>query len=98
MEFFVDDNVYHIHYLNDGGVFEKDREDEFAIRPIEGRNVAVSEYSNHFEEWYPFEHKMYAILSAGVGGSDYTYGGPISPTAKFPCSVFIDWVRVYQLG
>jgi len=45
----VDDNVYHIHYLNDGGVFEKDREDEFAIRPIEGRNVAVSEYSNHFE-------------------------------------------------
>jgi len=98
MEFFVDDNVYHIHYLNDGGIFAKDGEDQFNIRPIDGRRVATSEYSNHFEEWYPFEHKMYLILSGGVGGGEYTYGGPISSSAIFPCSVFIDWVRVYQLG
>jgi hypothetical protein len=41
---------------------------------------------------------MFLILSAGVGGSVNTYGGAISPTSPFPCSVFIDWVRVYQLG
>lgn len=97
IEFFVDDNVYHIHYLNDGGGFQQDGQDAFAIRNIEGRSVGVSEYSNHFDEWYPFEHKMYTILSGGVGGSQYTYGGPIVPEAEFPCSVFIDWVKVYQI-
>ena len=97
MEFFIDDNVYHIHYLNDGGAFAKDGEDGFAIQTKDGRRVGISEYSNHFEEWYPFEHKMYAILSAGVGGSTYSYGGVVVPEAEFPCSVFIDWVRVYKL-
>ncbi|WP_340111429.1 T9SS type A sorting domain-containing protein [Maribellus mangrovi] len=97
MEFFVDDNVYHIHYLNDGGAYSKDGEDQFTVKSIAGRRVGVSEYSNHFPEWRPFEHKMYAILSAGVGGSDYTYGGPIVPEADFPCSVYIDWIRVYKL-
>lgn len=98
MEFFVDDYVYHIHYLNDGGAFQQDGQDEMTIQQIAGRRVGVSEYSNHFEEWYPFEHKMYVILSAGVGGSNTTYGGPIAPEAEFPCSVFIDWVKVYQLA
>jgi beta-glucanase (GH16 family) len=97
MEFFVDDNVYHIHYFNDGDAFGEDGEDQFAVQNLDGRRVGVSEYSNHFEEWYPFEHKMFIILSAGVGGSDYTYGGPIVPEAEFPASVFIDWVRVYKL-
>jgi hypothetical protein len=40
---------------------------------------------------------MYAILSAGVGGSNTTYGGAVVPEAQFPCSVYIDWVRVYKL-
>lgn len=97
IEFFVDDNVYHIHYLNDGDGFQVDGQDDFAIRNIENRRVGVSEYSNHFPEWYPFEHRMYPILSAGVGGSQYTYGGPIVPEAEFPCSVFIDWVKVYEI-
>lgn len=97
IEFFVDDNVYHIHYLNDGGAFQDDGQDGFAISQIENRRVAKSEYSSHFDEWHPFEHKMYAILSAGVGGATYTYGGAIVPEAEFPCSVFIDWVRVYEL-
>ncbi|GAB2773884.1 glycoside hydrolase family 16 protein [Salinimicrobium soli] len=97
MEFFVDDNVYHIHYFKDGGAFTEDGEDDMSVRTIDGKRVGVSEYSNHFEEWHPFEHKMFMILSAGVGGSDYTYGGPIVPEAQFPAAVFIDWVRVYKL-
>ncbi|WP_194768246.1 glycoside hydrolase family 16 protein [Tamlana sp. I1] len=97
LEFFVDDNVYHIHYFNDGGAYAIDGQDQIAVQNIDGKRVSVSEYSNHFDEWHPFEHKMYAILSAGVGGADHTYGGPIVPEAKFPCSVFIDWVRVYKL-
>jgi beta-glucanase (GH16 family) len=97
MEFFIDDNVYHIHYFNDGDAFAKDGEDQLAVHTPDGRRVGVSEYSNHFEEWYPFEHKMFMILSSGVGGSDYTYGGPVVPEAEFPASVFIDWVRVYKL-
>ena len=98
IEFFVDDNVYHIHYLNDGDGFQKDEQDGFSISETEGKRIGVSEYSNHFEEWHPFEHKMYAILSAGVGGGQNSYGGSIVPEAKFPCSVIIDWVRVYELG
>lgn len=73
-------------------------QDEKAVHVIDGRRTGVSEYSNHFNQWYPFEHKMFIILSAGVGGSEYTYGGPIVPEAEFPCSVFIDWVRVYEIG
>ena len=97
IEFFVDDNIYHIHYLKDGGGYTVDGQDEKSVELVDGRRVTISEYSNHFDEWHPFEHKMYAILSAGVGGSDYTYGGPIVPEARFPCSVYIDWVRVYKM-
>lgn len=98
IEFFVDDNVYHIHYLNDGGAFGLDGQDESAVKVSNDKRVGISEYSNHFNEWYPFEHKMYVILSAGVGGSQYTYGGAVVPEAEFPCSVFIDWVKVYELN
>ncbi len=98
MEFFIDDNVYHIHYFNDGGAFQEDGQDKSAVINRDNSRVGISEYSNHFEEWYPFEHKMYAILSAGVGGSQYTYGGSIVPEAEFPCSVFIDWLRVHKLS
>ncbi|WP_445735599.1 glycoside hydrolase family 16 protein [Mariniflexile sp.] len=97
IEFFVDNHVYHIHYLNDGGAYTVDGQDKISVKIIDGRRVNVSEYSNHFEEWHPFEHKMYAILSAGVGGKDYTYGGSIVPEAQFPSDVYIDWVRVYAL-
>lgn len=97
IEFFVDNYVYHIHYLNDGGIFQVDGQDGETILNIENNRVGVSEYSNHFNEWFPFEHNMYAILSAGVGGQDHTYGGSIVPEAEFPCSVFIDWVKVYEL-
>ena len=97
IEFFVDSKVYHIHYLNDGGAYNVDGQDEIYVKIIDGKRVSISEYSNHFDEWHPFEHKMYAILSGGVGGSEYTYGGPIVPEAQFPCDVYVDWVRVYAL-
>jgi len=96
IEFFIDDIVYHIHYFNDGGGFAIDGQDEKAIKVIDGRSVGVSEYSNHFNQWHPFEHRMFIILSAGVNGAEYSYGGPIVDEAEFPCSVFIDWVRVYS--
>ncbi len=98
IEFFVDSTTYHIQFLDDGGAYQVDGQDEFAISDTTGKRVATSEYSHHFAEWYPFEHKMYAILSAGVGGSQNTYGGAIVTEAEFPCSVFIDWVRVYELN
>lgn len=97
IEFYVDDNVYHTHYLNDGDAYTLDGNDEAHTQTVDGRRVYVSEYSNHFDEWHPFERQMYLILSAGVGGSDFTYGGPIVPEAQFPASVLVDWVRVYSL-
>lgn len=98
IEFFVDDHVYHIHYLNDGGGFQVDGQDQKAIQQMDGRRVGVSEYAHHFPEWYPYEHELFIILSGGVGGANHTYGGAIVPEAEFPCSVFIDWVRVYELN
>lgn len=97
IEFFVDSTVYHIHYLNDGGGFQVDGQDQFAIYNTTGKRVAISEYSHHFPEWYPYEHNLFVILSGGVGGGQYTYGGAIIPEAEFPCNVYIDWVRVYEL-
>ena len=53
----------------------------------------LSEYAHHFPEWYPYEHKMYVILSAGVGGSDiYTTAGP-SPGCRLSLLRFVDWVN-----
>jgi beta-glucanase (GH16 family) len=97
IEFFVDGHVYHVHYLEDGGGYQRDGQDEKSIQTINGRRVGVSEYAHHFSEWRPYEHKLYAILSGGVGGAQHTYGGPITNQAQFPCSVFIDWVKVYEL-
>ena len=98
IEFFVDSTIYHIHFLEDGGAFQKDGQDKFEIsNDAMGKRIAKSEYSHHFSEWYPYEHNLFVILSAGVGGSQNTYGGAIVPEAEFPCSVFIDWVRVYEL-
>ena len=54
-----------------------DGQDQISIANIDGSRVSVSEYSNHYDEWHPIEHKMYAILRAGVGGQQYTYGGAI---------------------
>jgi len=100
IEFSVDAHVYHIHYLKDGAAFDNgtaDGQDADKVETINGKKVFKSEYSNHFDEWHPFEHKFYAILSAGVGGNDnQTYGGAIVNDAVFPCSVYIDWVRVYK--
>lgn len=100
MEFYIDGIVYHIHYFNDGAGFDAgiaDGQDEANNRTINGKRVHISEYSNHFNEWKPFENNFYIILSAGVGGDDNrTYGGAIVPEAVFPCSVIIDWVRVYK--
>lgn len=97
MEFFVDDKVYHVHYFNDGVVSgQVDGKNEEGEALINGKKVLQSEYSNMYPEWHPFEHKMYAILSAGVGGINNTYGGPVATEALFPANVYIDWVRVYE--
>jgi len=98
MEFFVDNNVYHIHYFNDGAAFGLvDGKNEEGEVLLNGKKTLKSEYSNLFPEWHPFEHKMYAILSAGVGGSNNTYGGPIAASGPiFPADVYVDWVRVYE--
>jgi beta-glucanase (GH16 family) len=98
IEWTIDNNVYHIHYLNDGGAFAVDGQNQAEVQVVNGRKVRKSEYSNLFSQWHPFEHKMYAILSAGVGGSGNTYGGPIVNEAIFPVDVYIDWVRVYTNG
>src|SRR5690606_16668926 len=41
IEFFVDGHVYHIHYLNDGGGFVVDGQDQKAVHQINGRRVTV---------------------------------------------------------
>ena len=46
------------------------KQDKDGIKTIGGKRVMASEYSNHFAEWSPFEHKFYIILTAGVGGKD----------------------------
>lgn len=100
MEFAVDEHVYHIHYFNDGAAFNNapDGQDADGIATIAGKRVFKSEYtSGHFPEWSPFEHTFYMIFTAGVGGNDnLTYGGAITPDAVFPCTTYIDWVRVYK--
>lgn len=100
MEFAVDQQVYHIHYFKDGAAFDggiADGQDKDGIRVVGGKRTFLSEYSNHFPEWHPFEHSMFIILSAGVGGSDSrTYGGAVIPEAKFPCTVLVDWIRIYK--
>lgn len=100
MEFSIDEKVYHVHYFNDGAAFDNgmaDGQDADAKVMVGGRRIFKSEYSHHFPEWSPFAHKFFILLTAGVGGNDnMTYGGAIVPQADFPCSTFIDWVRVYK--
>ncbi len=100
LEFAIDEQVYHIHYFKDGAAFNNaaDGQDADGYVTINGKRVFKSEYSSgHFAEWSPFEHEFFILLTAGVGGRDnMTYGGAIVPEAKFPCTTFIDWIRVYK--
>lgn len=97
LEFSVDNNVYHIHYFYDGGGFAADGQNQNEVRTINGKRTYVSEFSAHFPEWTPFTHKFHLLLTTGVGGSDdRTHGGAIVPEAVFPCSTYIDWVRVFK--
>jgi len=100
MEFSIDENVYHIHYDSDGAAFNDapDGKDAEGVQVISGKRVYKSEYtSKHFPEWSPFEHKFFIMLTAGVGGNDgVTYGGAVTSDAVFPCTTFIDWIRVYK--
>lgn len=100
MEFAIDEQVYHIHYFRDGGMYNNvpDGQDGDALVMLGTNRIMKSEYSSaHFAEWSPFEHKFFILLTAGVGGSDVvTYGGAIASTAIFPCTTFIDWIRVYK--
>lgn len=99
MEFSVDENVYHINYFNDGAMngTSPDGQDADTTVILNDKRVFKSEYSHHFKEWKPFEHNFYIILSGGVGGNDnQSYGGAIVPEAVFPCSVLVDYVRVYE--
>jgi beta-glucanase (GH16 family) len=99
IEFSIDENIYHINYFNDGAAFANtaDGQDKNGKVMINNKRVFKSEYMHHFAEWKPFEHQFYMILSAGVGGGDNTYGGPVAPESVFPCSVMIDYVRVYKM-
>lgn len=99
MEFSVDEHVYHINYFNDGDAFGNaaDGQDADAKVAVNGKMVFKSEYSHHFDEWQPFAHKFFLILSAGVGGNDnMTYGGAVVPEAVFPCATLVDYIRVYK--
>ncbi len=99
IEFSVDEHIYHINYFNDGAVLNQspDGQDQDASRMVNGKRLLATEYTHHFNEWHPFEHQFYLILSAGVGGNENSsYGGSIVPEAVFPCSTFVDWVRVYK--
>src|SRR6218665_73163 len=100
MEFAIDGQVYHINYFRDGDAFDNgvpDGQDADAKTTINGKRTFVSEYSHHFPEWAPFSHKFFILFTAGVGGNDnQTYGGAIVPEAAFPCTTFVDWVRVYK--
>lgn len=99
IEFSVDEQVYHINYFNDGAMFGNlaDGKDADVTITVNNKKVFKSEYSHHFTEWNPFDHKFYLILSAGVGGNDnQSYGGAIVPQAVFPCTTLIDYVRVYK--
>lgn len=98
IEFSVDEHVYHINYINDGDAFGNapDGQDGSTTVTINGKSVMKSEYTHHFDEWNPFTHKFYIILSAGVGGNDTSsYGGAIVPEAVFPCTTLVDYIRVY---
>ncbi|MFP9098666.1 T9SS type A sorting domain-containing protein [Flavobacterium sp. RHBU_24] len=99
IEFSIDEHIYHIHYFNDGGVLGNapDGQDYDTKVMVNGKRTFKSEYSHHFNQWKPFDHEFYMILSAGVGGNDnMSYGGAIVPQAVFPCTTLIDYVRVYQ--
>ncbi len=99
IEFSIDEQVYHINYFNDGASngTAPDGQDFDTNVIVDGKRVFKSEYSHHFNEWKPFDHKFYFILSAGIGGSDTTsYGGAIVPEAAFPCAVLVDYIRVYK--
>lgn len=99
IEFSIDEHIYHINYFNDGGVSGNaaDGQDFDSNVTVNGKRTFKSEYSHHFDEWHPFAHEFFIILSAGVGGNDnVSYGGAIVPEAVFPCTTLIDYVRVYK--
>lgn len=42
---------------------------------------------------WPFEHPFFLLLNLAVGG---VFAGPPRPSTRFPSSMLVDWVRVWQ--
>ncbi|MBQ8055568.1 MAG: family 16 glycosylhydrolase [Paludibacteraceae bacterium] len=96
IEFYVDQDVYHIFYLNQN----KWCGDE--VTNAMGNKALATGWTfdeNGFpENWKAFENPFYFIISAGVGG-DRTYGGNITSgnnPDQWTCTTEIDWVRAYK--
>ncbi len=96
IEFYVDQDVYHIFYLNQ----DKWCGDE--VTNAMGNKALATGWTfneNGFpENWKAFENPFYFIISAGVGG-DRTYGGNITSgnnPDQWTCTTEIDWVRAYK--
>jgi beta-glucanase (GH16 family) len=42
---------------------------------------------------WPFQHPFFLLLHLAVGGK---FAGPVAPATRFPATMLVDWVRVWQ--
>ena len=78
-----DFHVYSVDWNGDGMVWSLDG-DEYGH--------LTREQAEQEGEWV-FDRPFYLLLNLAVGG---TLGGPVPPSATFPQSYVVDYVRVYQ--
>lgn len=72
-------------------VFEIEWDEQRFLWKVDGKEYASHDIST--ADYSAFHQPFYILLNLAVGG---TYAGKPDATTRFPQSMYVDWVRVYQ--
>jgi beta-glucanase (GH16 family) len=76
-------------------VFAVDWQQDRIVWTVDGQEYHRASPADVAPNEWAYNHAFFLLLNLAVGGN---FGGPVAPDTKFPASMVVDYVRIYELG